>query len=95
MSYYCTSFCNQGHSFVTGKPLDHECYVLPPKALRMEFLGNVELACEYIQAAKPLPVHGGTRCRHRWAEQTTWSLSGEVLAVDTACTACGRAKEKT
>jgi hypothetical protein len=36
MSVYCTSFCNQGHSLKTGRPIGHECYIIPPRLLRME-----------------------------------------------------------
>lgn len=55
-SFYCTSFCNQAHRLRDGKPIDHECYVINPKALAAERAGDVELACQLM---------GGKRIRHR------------------------------
>lgn len=36
MRVYTTSFCNQPHDLKTGKPIEHECYVIPPNILRAE-----------------------------------------------------------
>jgi hypothetical protein len=33
---FCTSFCNMGHDIQTGKPIGHECYIIPPRLLRLE-----------------------------------------------------------
>jgi hypothetical protein len=33
---YCTTFCNFAHDLKTGRPVGHECYILPPKDLRRE-----------------------------------------------------------
>jgi hypothetical protein len=60
-NFYCTSYCNHPHRLTDGKPINHECYVLPVKALRMEYLGNVPLAIEYLMTAKPLKVHHGVK----------------------------------
>jgi hypothetical protein len=37
---YCTSFCNFGHVVETGRPVGHECHILPPAALRAEWAGR-------------------------------------------------------
>lgn len=58
---YCTTYCNHGHRLSDGKPVDHECYVLPPKALEAEREGDYERAIELIQAAKSLRVHRGVK----------------------------------
>ena len=58
---YCTSFCNHPHRRLTGKPVGHECYVLPPAALEAESDGNFDLAIEVLNAAKPMRVHRGER----------------------------------
>lgn len=58
-SVYCTTYCNHGHRLSDGKPVGHECYVLPPKALAAERADNFELAARLIDAAKPLKGHGG------------------------------------
>lgn len=54
MSVYVTTYCNFAHNLQTGRPIGHECAILPVKALRMEYLGNIPRAIEIIQAAKPL-----------------------------------------
>lgn len=41
---YCTSFCNQAHHKKTGHPVNHECYILNPKALALEIAGKVDEA---------------------------------------------------
>jgi hypothetical protein len=49
---YCTSFCNQGHDLQTGRPINHECIVLPPKALQAERDGDFNKAIEIIEAQR-------------------------------------------
>ena len=61
MTVYCTSFCNKGHRLSDGKPIDHECYVLPPAALAAEQGGDTQKATGLIEAAKPLQVHRGAK----------------------------------
>jgi hypothetical protein len=34
--FFVTTFCAQPHSLNDGKPLRHECYIIPPKLLKME-----------------------------------------------------------
>jgi len=43
---YCTSFCNKGHLLDDGRPVDHECYVIPPEMLRAEMEERFEDALE-------------------------------------------------
>jgi hypothetical protein len=33
---YVTTFCNFAHRMKDGKPIDHECYIIPPALLRAE-----------------------------------------------------------
>lgn len=63
MNIYHTSYCNHGHVLETGKPVEHECYVLPAQALAAERVGNFELAASIIAEAKPLQIHRGLRGR--------------------------------
>ena len=58
---YCTSYCNQGHRMSDGKPVGHECYVLPVKALEAERDGDVPKAIKILQEKKPLRVSRGVR----------------------------------
>lgn len=34
--FYVTSFCNHAHRLSDGKPINHECYIIPPRLLKME-----------------------------------------------------------
>jgi len=56
---YCTSYCNHGHRVTDGKPVEHECHILPPEVLEAEREGNFERAAELLEAAKPLRIHRG------------------------------------
>ena len=42
MKTYCTTFCNRPHRLSDGKPVQHECYILNPKALQLEREGRFE-----------------------------------------------------
>jgi hypothetical protein len=39
---YCTSYCNKLHYIENGRPIDHECYVLPSDMLEAEKRGDYE-----------------------------------------------------
>jgi len=58
---YCTTYCNKGHRLSDGKPVDHECYVLPPKALQAEREGDYEMATVIQVEASPLKPHQGVK----------------------------------
>lgn len=58
---YVTSYCNHAHRLSDGKPLNHECYVLPPKALQLEREDKVSEAIEVLAQAKPLRISSGVR----------------------------------
>ena len=61
---YQTSYCNQGHDLDTGRPVDHECHVLPPTALAAEREEDFELAIELISEMierSPRAVRGQKR----------------------------------
>jgi hypothetical protein len=58
---YCTSYCNQGHRLSDGKPVDHECIILPPKALQAERDGDYEGAIDILADASPLKPHRGIK----------------------------------
>ena len=60
---FCTTYCNHGHVLETGKPVEHECYVLPPEALLAEQQADFERAAMLISMAKPLQIHRGLRGR--------------------------------
>ena len=49
---YCTTFCNHGHDIETGRPVGHECYVLPPAAISAERAGDHARAVQYLEWAR-------------------------------------------
>jgi hypothetical protein len=51
---FTTSYCNKAHDTQDGKPIAHECYVLPVEALRLEREDKIGKALDVIRAAKPL-----------------------------------------
>jgi hypothetical protein len=53
---YCTSFCNHGHSLKNGRPIAHECYVLPVEALRAEYEGDTDKAIRILQEQGKGPI---------------------------------------
>jgi len=56
---YCTTYCNHAHRLSDGKPVGHECYVLPPAALQAEREGDYERAITLLIEAPPLRLHRG------------------------------------
>lgn len=55
---YCSSYCNFGHYLDTGRPIDHECIVIPPEALALERDGDVEGAIQILAHASRKTVIG-------------------------------------
>lgn len=51
MKFYVSTYCNFAHRVSDGKPIQHECRIIPVRALRMEILGNIPRAIEIMQAA--------------------------------------------
>jgi hypothetical protein len=41
---YVSTYCNHAHRLSDGKPVEHECRIIPPKALEAELAGDYELA---------------------------------------------------
>lgn len=58
---YVTTYCNHTHSVKTGKPIGHECYILPPQAIELEMAGKYAEAIEVLNAARPLRVTKGPK----------------------------------
>lgn len=58
---YCTTFCNHPHRLSDGKPIGHECYVLPTAALHAEKEGKLGVAVEELQKWKNRKPHRGLR----------------------------------
>ena len=58
---YVTTFCNHAHRVVDGKPIGHECFVLPTEVLVAEKNGNTARALEVLGAWKKRKVHKGLK----------------------------------
>lgn len=56
---YVSTFCNFPHRLDTGRPVGHECYILPPAMLRAELAGDYDGAAEILSAAGRDPLNGG------------------------------------
>ena len=46
---YVTTYCNFAHDVKTGKPIEHECIIIPPKALAAEMAGDYEAAIDILE----------------------------------------------
>lgn len=60
MDIYCSSYCNHGHDKKDGKPVGHECIIIPPRSLLAESLGDYKLAIYVLQTSRRR-VHKGKR----------------------------------
>lgn len=61
MSLYTTSYCNKAHRVSDGKPVLHECRVIPPEALRAEMQGDIDEAVSIIATAPVKLMRRGCR----------------------------------
>lgn len=60
MRVIVTTFCNRAHR-PDGRPVGHECFVLPKAALKLEDREDYVGACDVLASAGPLRRHRGTR----------------------------------
>jgi hypothetical protein len=59
--FYVTSFCNFPHRLSDGKPINHECYILPTAALVAETQGRYQTAQDILSEWKNRRRHAGVR----------------------------------
>ena len=52
MKMYISTYCNFPHDMEDGKPVEHECRILPVAALQMEWEGNTHAAIEILEQEK-------------------------------------------
>lgn len=60
---YVSTYCNFAHRLVDGKPIEHECRVLPVKALRAEINGDIEGAIEILRSIPAVMMRRGVKRR--------------------------------
>lgn len=63
---YCSTYCNFGHRMKDGRPVEHECRVIPPAALRAERAGDYDKAIEIMGKGTP---------RHHFGRRTNPSTA--------------------
>jgi len=59
--YYCSSYCNFTHRMSDGKPVEHECRIIPPDALQAECVGDIPRAIEIMQSVPARWMRRGVR----------------------------------
>jgi len=58
---YVSTYCNFAHRMSTGRPIGHECIVIPPAALEAEREGDFDKAIAILQRSSRRPVGGRAR----------------------------------
>jgi len=61
MDMFTASYCNKPHRTSDGVPVNHECYVLSPKALRLEREGHYSEAQAILSRAPRPRIHKGVK----------------------------------
>ena len=81
--FYVTTFCNKPHCVNTGKPVNHECHVLPIAMMRAEVQGDMTKAQEALSTWGKGPIHKGLRWNDEGevAKPTRLSLDPKACAV--------------
>lgn len=59
--FYVTTFCNHAHRLEDGKPIEHQCYVMPTEALLAERKGDMARAITILDNWKKRRQHNGVR----------------------------------
>ncbi len=60
---YCTTFCNKGHRLSDGKPIGHECFIMPTEALHAEKSGDTDKAIQILSVWKNRRTHSGLKIK--------------------------------
>lgn len=55
---YVTTYCNRPHRIRDGKPVGHECAIIPPASLNAEMNGDFKLANELMERGKTASSYG-------------------------------------
>ena len=59
---YCSTFCNNAHRLYDGKPVNHQCFVLPTEMLYAEQRGDFARAQLVMTKWKKRRIHNGVKC---------------------------------
>ena len=69
-AYYVSTYCNFAHRVKDGKPIAHECRIIPPAALKAEMDGDCATAIEIMQKSPVRMMRRGVRAS--LAPQEKW-----------------------
>lgn len=59
--FYVSTYCNFAHRCSDGKPVKHECRVIPPLVLALERRGDYERAISILRATPVRMMRRGVR----------------------------------
>ena len=78
---YVTSYCNKPHFLADGRPVEHECYVLPAAALVAERDGDIAKATDIMGRWTNRREHAGVRMPKRTAKPKKTDAATDGTAV--------------
>jgi hypothetical protein len=58
---YVSTYCNFAHRCKDGKPIQHECRIIPPKALEAEMNDDISLAIEILSTTPARIMRRGVK----------------------------------
>jgi hypothetical protein len=59
--FYVSTYCNHAHRKKDGKPMQHECRIIPPAALRAEQGEDYDLATTILGETRPVIMRHGIK----------------------------------
>ena len=80
MRIFCTSYCNKPHDMDDGKPIEHECYAIPARVLRLEHAGKIEEALAILKKGT-YAIHKGKKIVSR--EEVNFAKGCSILHLAT------------
>ena len=63
---WVSSYCNFAHEIKTGKPIEHECRIIPVKAIEAEIKGNIEDSTNILRNAPAKIMRYGVKSRESY-----------------------------
>lgn len=58
---WCATYCNKAHRTSDGKPIKHECRIIPPRAIAADMAGNAKAASQIMSEAPIRMMQRGVR----------------------------------
>lgn len=67
--FYVSTYCNSPHRLTDGKPIEHECRIIPPAALKAEMEDDFHKAIQIMREDRPI----------RWMVRGSKADKGETI----------------